>query len=93
MNSEVVIEVVNKLTGRCFPLGDTSIDESRYENLNLKIDLVDELISDIVTAGKLYNRSEYSILKISNKANEFLTELRDWLNEIEYLPQPLPEEE
>ena len=86
MNGEMILEVVNKLTGVCYPYGDTSIDEDRYESLLMKTEVVAGLLWEIIEAGKLYNRHEYSILKISNKANEFLVDWREILNEIEYLP-------
>ena len=86
MEKDTIIEVVNKLTGECYPYGSESIDGDRYNNLLLKQWVVDELMRDILDAGRLYNRSEYSILRISNKANQWLTEWRDILNYIEYLP-------
>ena len=86
MEKETIIEVVNKLTGECYPYGSESIDGDRYNNLLLKQAVVDELMWDIIDAGRLYNRHERSILRISNKANQWLTEWRDILNGIEYLP-------
>ena len=71
----------------CYPYGREAYDKERYQNLLLKIAVVEELVNEIIDAGKLYNRGEYSILRISNKANEYLTDLRDWLNDIEYLPE------
>ena len=86
MDRDTVIEVTQKLTGRCFPYGDTNIDEERYESLLLKIAVASSLIDEVYEAGKLYDRHEYSILNISNRANQYLTELRDMLCEIDYLP-------
>lgn len=86
MRKETLIEVVDKLTGYCYPYGDTSIDEKRYENLELKIALAAYLIYEIEEAGQLYNRSEFSIQHIANRANDFLTNIRDTLLDIEYLP-------
>ena len=86
MKMGTLIEVVDKLTGRCYPYGDTTIDEKRYENLELKIALVAHLIGEIEEAGQLYNRSEFSIQHIANRANGFLTDIRDALLDIEYLP-------
>lgn len=80
-------DIVNGLLGECYPYGSETYDDDRYSNLLTKISIVDKLIDEIKEAGKLYNRREYSILRISNKANEYLTDLRDWLNDIEYLPE------
>lgn len=95
MKKETLIEVVDKLTGICYPYGDTSIDEERYENLTLKIALVAHLLNHIEQAGKLYNRNEFSIQHISNRANGFLADIRDMLLDIEYLPpfEPIESEE
>lgn len=86
MKKYELIKVVDKLTGRCYPCGDTSVDEKRYENLELKIALAKDLIDEIEEAGRLYNRSEFSIQRIANRANSFLTDMRDTLLDIEYLP-------
>lgn len=86
MNSDTIIEVTQKLTGRCFPCGDMVIDEERYENLLLKIYAASSLINEIYEAGTLYERHNYSIQHISNRANLYLTELRDTLCKIDYLP-------
>lgn len=86
MNKDTIIEVTQKLTGRCFPCGDMVIDEERYENLLLKIYAASSLINEIYEAGKLYERHNYSIQRISNRANLYMTELRDTLCEIDYLP-------
>ena len=93
MDRDTIIEVTQKLTGRCFPYGDTNIDEERYESLLLKIAVASSLIDEVYEAGKLYDRHENSIKNISNRANQYLTELRDMLCEIDYLPpiEPIPE--
>lgn len=75
MDRDTIIEVMQKLTGRCFPYGDTSIDEERYESLLLKIAVASSLIDEVYEAGKLYDRHEYSIKHISNRANQFLRRL------------------
>lgn len=67
--------------------------EERYENLLLKIAVASSLIDEVYEAGKLYERHEYSIQHISNRANQYLTELRDMLCEISYLPPIEPIEE
>ena len=87
MTSETLLEVLDKLTGECYPYGSKTYDTERYQNLLLKIAVVEKLVDEIIDAGKLYNRSEHSILHIANKANQYLTELRDWLYDIEYLPE------
>ena len=91
IDNKTMILVVQKLTGRCYPYGDTSIDEYRKENLKLKIAVAESLLEEIIDAGKLYDRAEYSIQDISNTANQWLVGTRDCLNYIDYLPQPFKE--
>lgn len=86
LNKYTFEDVVNGLLGECYPYGSETYDKERYSNLLNKIDIVENLIEEIIDAGKLYNRSESSILHISNRANEYLTDLRDLLCDIEYLP-------
>ena len=86
IDKDTAIEVTQTLTGECFPYGDTTIDEQRYESLSVKIAVASSLIDEIYEASKLYDRHEYSITHISVRAKEYLTELRDMLCEIEYLP-------
>lgn len=93
MTKETIVEVVDMLTGECYPYGSESIDGDRYANLTFKIAVVEKIVDEIIDAGKLYNRSEHSILRISNKANQYLTDLRDWLCDIEYLPEREIEED
>ena len=80
-----IIEVVDKLTGSCRPYGDTSIDEERYMNLLTKMELAQCLLDEIYLAGELHERPEFSIKKISETANEFLADIKDWLNDQEHL--------
>lgn len=91
LDDKIMPVVVNKLTGRCYPYGDTHIDEGRKENLKIKIAVVESLFAEIIEAGKLYERAEYSIQDISNTANQWLVDMRDWLNDIDYLPKPYKE--
>lgn len=88
MKEETLLEIIDKLIGSCYPYGSEHIDNERYDNLLLKIAVVDKLCVDIQDAGEFYNDHRYSILRIANKANQYLTELRDWLNEIDHLPKP-----
>lgn len=78
-------DIVDGLLGNCYPYGSESYDEERYYTLINKIYIVEELLTEIVEAGKLHSRKEYSIARISKKANEYLADLRDWLCNIEYL--------
>jgi len=47
MESEAVIEVIEKLVGDINPAGATHIDEKRFENLQVMCLVVDELLDRI----------------------------------------------
>lgn len=79
INAEQLILVVDKLTGRCYPYGDTSIDNDRMQNLKLKMELTDHLLDEIMESSKLYERPEASIQHISNKARGYLKDVNEWL--------------
>lgn len=91
MKEETLLDVIDRLIGSCYPYGSEHIDKERYNNLLLKIAVVDKLCEDIQDAGELYNDYKSSVLGIANKANQYLTKLRDRLNEIDYLPKPTSE--
>lgn len=80
MKTETVIEVVQALTGCCYPYGDTYEDEKRIQNLGLKMDLFKFLLDEIEEASHLRNRPEWSIKQISNEAYEFLVDTKAFLD-------------
>lgn len=81
MTEEIVIEVVQKLTGTCFPYGSTEIDEERLANLHLKMSLLKHLLSEIEEASEFKNRHEWSIRKIGADAYDFLIDTKNWIEE------------
>lgn len=82
MNSEVIIEVVDRLVGSIEPYGSTQIDEERLKNLETLIEVMDEYINEIIDVTKYRNRYEYSILEIAERAYDWLVGLRDYTDEI-----------
>lgn len=82
MNSEVIIEVIDRLVGSIEPYGSTQIDEERLKNLETLLEVMDEYINRIIDVTKYRNRYEYSILAIANKAYDWVVGLRDYTDEI-----------
>lgn len=72
-------EIVTKLTGPVWSVGETNADHDRLAALDATIELVDKLISDIETAAKTANYLEASRAKIGKRAAGFLSDLRDSL--------------
>ena len=82
MTEEIVNEVVQKLTGTCFPYGSTEIDEERLANLHLKMSLFKHLLSEIEEASEFKDRHEWSISQIGTEAYEFLIDTKNWIEEV-----------
>jgi hypothetical protein len=74
-------EIVKKLSGPIFPVGESNEDESRFENLKAVTVLVDRLLQGIDRVSKGKNRNEYSIKKAGRFAASFLAEIGIYQNE------------
>lgn len=67
-------EIVNKLIGSIHPVGDTNIDNYRYDNLKEICSLVELLIEGIDKVAYEYKDSkEFSVKRASDYARSFLT--------------------
>lgn len=80
MNSEVIIEVLDRLIGSVEPYGSTQIDAERLENLETLLEVMDEYINEIIDVAKYRNRHEHSISVMANRAYEWLEDLQDCLD-------------
>lgn len=74
-------DIVKKLAGPIDPVGETNADTKRLENLKATIDLVDRLVFDIAESAKSKDRQESSMEKIGRKAYEFLSLLKEGLED------------
>jgi len=68
-------EIVKKLVGKIYPVGETNADNDRFENLKAMTKLVDDLLTDINWVAQQNNRHEYSINRAGQFASSFLDEL------------------
>ena len=77
MNVEIILEVLNKLIGEINPVGETNIDNERFNNLMTLCSVTESLLYQI-TQNSIDNkdRSEYSIKRSGEYANEFLRNLK-----------------
>lgn len=69
-----LIDVVNKLVGRIEPIGDTAIDEERFENLKLYCELINEMVKrvDDVVCNNWGSRLA-SVKRFNDYISDFLT--------------------
>jgi len=70
-----VHEIVKKLVGEIKPTGETHADNQRFENLKIMAELVDRLVFDIDNVGSYKDRTEYSMNRAGQFADNFLAEL------------------
>lgn len=82
MKAETVIEVVEKLIGEVDAVGSTHIDEERFENLKVMIDVCNALLDDIYIASKTKDYPQYSMQQIGCHAYGFIRDLAEWCNEV-----------
>lgn len=64
-----LIDIVNKLVGRIEPIGDTSVDEERFENLKAYCDLINEMVRRVDDIA--YNNINSSLASVK-KANDYI---------------------
>ena len=68
-------EIIVKLIGPIEPVGETSTDNDRLENLIEMASIVNRLIGDIDKLIPYKNRTEYSIKQAGEYADNFLTSI------------------
>ena len=75
-------EIVMKLNGEIYPVGETHEDKKRFENLENLIVLIDDLTDEVVKVSDFKDRSEYSIKKLGTEADRWLKFTKEWLEAI-----------
>jgi len=75
-----VYEVTHRLLGMIEPQGETSIDEVRLQNLEDTIQLTLRLLGDIIQVSQYKNRHEASMKKAGETADNFILEIKEFLN-------------
>ena len=73
MDKMTIHEVVKKLIGPVEPVGDSSCDDERFENLKAMTELVELLVIDIGWVGRKEISHEYSVKRAGEFACKFLT--------------------
>jgi len=66
-------DVVKKLIGEVRPVGETTTDDTRYENLKALVDLTNKLLIVISAVATEKNQSEFSRRRAGQFADEYLT--------------------
>lgn len=71
-----VCEVTKKLIGAVEPIGETTTDGKRLENLRIMIVVMENLLIDLHGVSEYRNCHEYSMKKAGDLANVFLQNLK-----------------
>jgi len=71
-----LIDIVRKLVGPIQPVGETSSDAARLENMKEVGELVEMLLCDLETAAMNKDRPEASMREIGQKADMYLREFK-----------------
>lgn len=59
MKAEEIFEVIKKLTGDIYPVGDTTIDNQRRENIRLYIDVFDKMHTLLAGIAIRFRNSDF----------------------------------
>lgn len=82
MNSETILEVINRLVGDIEPYGETYHDEKAYDNQENLIFITKELVNTLVINSRYKNRVQYSVKEIGERAYDSLKGLYDVIGDI-----------
>jgi hypothetical protein len=75
--SMTLYEIVKKLNGPILPVGNTTQDNNRLENLKQLFPLVEQLLREIRDAAWYKNKQEHSMREIGKQADEFLNSVKE----------------
>jgi hypothetical protein len=67
-----IYDIVKKLIGEISPIGETNVDNKRFDNLKLTTQLITDLINDVAEVGQYANRPEFSMSRAGKFAEKFL---------------------
>lgn len=76
MNEETIYKVFKKLVGNIKPIGDTSIDNERFDNLKVFCEVIEKAMVELDDIVYIYKGSqEYSIKRSVEYVENFLKNL------------------
>lgn len=80
-NGEEIVRIINALNGGITPIGETNVDNQRYENLKTIEIIISYLLDDIQLLIPNINRYEYSMKRIGDEAVRYLQGIRAIIDE------------
>lgn len=83
MDTFSINQIIHSICGEIEPYGDTNIDKERFENIENYYEALFFIVSKLKKSAKLKDRQEISIIKIAEKCEDILNELKEELLEEE----------
>jgi hypothetical protein len=80
MEIGTIVEIIDKLVGKVEPVGETHVDNKRFENLQKLCGILDHYSVVVSDVSNLKNRQEYSIKRSGEFAENFKKETVDYFN-------------
>lgn len=80
-SDEQLANLVMQLNGEINPIGETNIDDIRFNNLIQLQNTMELLIGEIIEVCKYCDRYEYSMSKAGKQALNWITGTQIWLSD------------
>lgn len=72
-----LFDIVMKLNGPVYPLGETNADNDRFDNMQNLIDLSEKILFEINSVVSDADRQEYSMKRIGMLAKDHMRNIKD----------------
>lgn len=73
---ETIIKIIDALNGSVKPVGETNVDNKRFDNLKALEEIINCLLDDVQMLIPNRNRHEYSMKRAGDEAVGYLREVR-----------------
>lgn len=75
-------DIILRLNGSVEPIGDSAVDEPRFNDLVRLLGAIDVLLSEIYVVSKNADHYEYSRKRAGETAVNWLKATKEWIEEI-----------
>lgn len=82
LSDKQVADIVMSIIGEIEPVGESNVDNQRFNNLLMLQQTIDVLLDEIMYCLPYIDRVEFSMKRSAEQALEWMKEKRDWLQEI-----------
>ena len=79
IDSDTVVLVIDRLVGDIYPIGDSTIDEQRYENLKLMEQVLDILVGRMSVVAKDSDSPFASCRRLGDSAESWMSDTKEYL--------------